>query len=1516
GIKAFFIRSTNGDDRIYGTPDSDVIYGGDGDDIINGDKGADSINGGRGDDTIFLGNNDNVIIEGESGKDNIIVNDEDFTQATIQIKVDVNKDQLSFSRGDFTNSTQVDDYSNFDKDAVIGYSGWEKKQKLSDVLSYLLTFMPKLNALSSSRYSGRYLDGSLSDWSYTINMEGNYEFASPDSLVMFPDYPMQDQWYLSFDGFSTFTVKKKQDISNDFIIHLQDGNQINLKGVLSDVNKYSQINFEFNNGEVVGLLDLLQNSLDQLSTDGNDVIRGFSSDDYLRGGLGDDILQGGGGNDILEGNEGDDILAGNYYGLYWSKSDSVLKGEAPSFFKSDLVPESTGNDTYVFGGNYGNDIVIDHDSTTGNQDILWFKDREKIDELTFHRNGDHLIIKDVGNDCSVNVYNYFVDSSWRIEAIKLGDRGETYLSYEDVARLVVNGTDADDKIVGVDDLDDVINGGKGNDLLSGGGGNDIYVFENQWGQDVIDIWSTNGSSGSVGSDTIYFKDRLPEQVILRKLDDNLIITEKDGVNTVTILGYYAFHSEVGIKQILFSDETAWDSNFINKMAVKGTANDDSIQGVTNKDVIHGGAGNDVIAGTQANYGENLYQNQIFGEAGNDIISGDGVLDGGEGNDIIEGRGQLYGQDGDDHLTGEGELYGGSGNDNLVLTVLTAPNLPGLLDGGAGDDVIDASQTGTMVFGEGAAYADPVKGDMLNILRGGLGNDTLYGSLGNDAYEFNLGDGQDFIIERRVDQAFTNIAASYDVIRLGTGITQADVRYIRQGDDLIIQLSNDSDSITVQNHFNATNTAANHYKIDEIQFADGSILTAAQFESLTTYYGTSTDDVLWGYRDRSETISGGLGNDYIDGGAGNDVLYGDAGNDVLIGGAGDDTLNGGAGNDQYYYKNGGGQDTLDLSGGGQDVLFTNDASEDHLSFQKDGNDLLILIDNDINQSIRVKDHFLGGEKQLSYIQPKSGYMISAQTIANLIKVQGVGGDYDQIVDGDNTANGNLYGSNGKDLIRGFGGDDSLYGFAGDDRLEGGDGDDYLSGGNGGGSDSGDDTLIGGAGKDTLYGEDGNDRLEGGAGNDSYLYYANQGVDTIVVGGGQDMVFFQNIAQSRLSYHRDGDDLVILVDGDLQQQVRVEGHFLGGEYALYGIVPSSGYIVSTATIASNLTALPSGGPATPTDPTDPGTLGGNAQTLNGTDGNDTLTGGAGDDTLNGGKGNDTYVYTAGADVINETGGTDKLVFSNGITFSQIGNYLTKSGDDLILKVDGSNTNQVTLTGFFLGGDNLVETINFETGGSITASQIFDAFGLEMPRSNPQPVYIKTVKGTSGNDSNLKGSSGNDLIQGLSGNDKLYGLEGDDRLEGGAGNDTLNGGAGNDIYVYTAGADIINEAGGMDTLVFSNGITFSQVGNYLTKSGNNLVLKVNGSNTNKVTLTNFFLGGDNLVENISFESGGSITSDQIFDAFGLSVPQSAAASSANNLISAMSAFGVESSAMDTTVANGIHTNPNQYLTGSGLI
>ncbi|AFJ03706.1 Alkaline phosphatase [Methylophaga frappieri] len=471
---------------------------------------------------------------------------------------------------------------------------------------------------------------------------------------------------------------------------------------------------------------------------------------------------------------------------------------------------------------------------------------------------------------------------------------------------------------------------------------------------------------------------------------------------------------------------------------------------------------------------------------------------------------------------------------------------------------------------------------------------------------------------------------------------------------------------------------------------------------------------------------------------------------------------------------------------------------------------------------------------------------------------------------------LLGSNEADLIKGLQGNDDLYGFAGNDQLEGGSGDDWLAGGNGSGSGSGDDTLLGGDGNDTLFGEDGDDTMDGGDGNDHYYYYSGGGQDVVTdAGDGQDILFFNNVEPGRLSYHQDGDDLIVLVDADLEQQVRVINHFLGGNHAIM-VQPNGGYTQTPTDIANQLTDLPAGnggGEDPQEDPEEPsGTSGGSLNldftgddVLVGTAlneviasgaGNDELQGLDGNDRLIGGEGNDTYVIHAGEghDVIVDTNGTNIIHFSGGLTFNDVASGLMKSGNDLILNISASDTVRVAQ---FFSHANTIEKIIFDNGSELPARQLYSAFG----QSEPTAVAItgELVLGD-GRDNSISGTADNDVLLAGRGEDTLQGLAGDDQLIGGAGDDTYVFGTGN-------GQDTVIDTDGVNVISFVDGIGFNDVASGLMRSGDDLILNVGGSG-DSVRVSQFFTIA-NTIDRIEFENGSQITASQLYGAFGVSAP-----------------------------------------------
>ena len=142
----------------------------------------------------------------------------------------------------------------------------------------------------------------------------------------------------------------------------------------------------------------------------------------------------------------------------------------------------------------------------------------------------------------------------------------------------------------------------------------------------------------------------------------------------------------------------------------GTPGADDITGTGQTDFINGLSGNDTIRGAN---GDDI----IFGGSGDDIISGDHVpSQTTQSNDIIfggSGADKLFGRIGEDRLlggNGDDQIFGGSGRDRL--------------SGGNGDDQL----FGGIVPGDASFNPDP---DARDVLAGGKGNDYLDGGLGDD-----------------------------------------------------------------------------------------------------------------------------------------------------------------------------------------------------------------------------------------------------------------------------------------------------------------------------------------------------------------------------------------------------------------------------------------------------------------------------------------------------------------------------------------------------------------------------------------------------------------------------------------------------------------------------------------------------------------------------------------------------------------------------------------------------------------
>lgn len=378
----------------------------------------------------------------------------------------------------------------------------------------------------------------------------------------------------------------------------------------------------------------------------------------------------------------------------------------------------------------------------------------------------------------------------------------------------------------------------------------------------------------------------------------------------------------------------------------GGLGDDTLSGNSGMDTLYGEDGNDKLYGSGGNdalYG-GLGNDRPYGGPGNDYLEGnlgEDYLNGGDGEDILEGgegNDELYGQGGND------ELIGGLGNDKLY--------------GSAGNDVLD----------------------------GGGGEDYLDGGYGNDTYIYKRGYGND-----KINNAFA-LATDVDEIRL-EGLKQRDVIfYANEQDDLIIQIKDTKETLTVLGYFKGGN-----YAVSNIYFADHTVLdfeavkdsyiavcdstdknnlTVAVGGSNVNVYGYEGDDVLKGITS---------GNYIMYGDVGNDTLIGNDGNDILNGGSGDDYLEGGSGSKTYIYGKGYGNDCInnyDTSITSDGIVLNYINLEDVMFYTNEKEDLIIEI-KETSETLTVANYFSGDDYVVDKITFSDKSYLDSKDIQNIV-----------------------------------------------------------------------------------------------------------------------------------------------------------------------------------------------------------------------------------------------------------------------------------------------------------------------------------------------------------------------------------------------------------------------------------------------------------------------------------------------------------------------------------------------------
>lgn len=560
-------------------------------------------------------------------------------------------------------------------------------------------------------------------------------------------------------------------------------------------------------------------------------------------------------------------------------------------------------------------------------------------------------------------------------------------------------------------------------------------------------------------------------------------------------------------------------------------------------------------------------------------------------------------------------------------------------------------------------------------------------------------------------------------------------------------------------------------LEEIVFADGSVLTEAEFAARCA---------------ADSLFAGGDGEDLIEGGDAEAVFEGGAGNDILIGGAWDD---------RYVWRRGDGWDTIRDAGGANRILFGAGIAPDEPRLGA------AVVEGETVLLVRI------GEEGLRL--PADGLDIESFRL--------------EFADGTVLGLADLAAGQDALPLNGGEGNDVLAGTPFADRIEGGAGEDVLEGG------SRLDSLRG----QTAWNWPGNGAdcfaFNAGDGRDTIVYRdpwlrERQGADRIDFGPGirpQDVSirlaasewvpmsehFLEGMLVNQFAYElmspelrsqfygrREGaflrqtfeirygaeDAVSIVVDGG-DERLESEGldcrpiDDMGREYSLLDDILPIKLVRfddgSTATPVDLLAADAGGIEIRGTEGAD--VLYGTAfaDTLFGEGGDDLLEGGAGDDALAGGVGADVYLVGPG-------GGNDML-FDDG-----------PDGEPDVLRIAGAAPDSVQLER--QGADLLVWS-----GGadSVRVSGWFDGLGIES-------IAFDDGSGWWSRD---------DIAGELVRQTTLIGAAGDDVLAGGRRDEAFHGGAGDDIYAIgrAGGADtIVDMEGGYDTLRLTDGIASDEV------------------------------------------------------------------------------------------------------------
>ncbi|MCJ2163449.1 MULTISPECIES: calcium-binding protein [unclassified Pseudodesulfovibrio] len=950
-----------------------------------------------------------------------------------------------------------------------------------------------------------------------------------------------------------------------------------------------------------------------------------------------------------------------------------------------------GPDAYVFGSNFGHDIIDDREPAPGGDDFDAIRFATyKSDEISAERDGNDLILTVTATGDSVRIVEQFLRKRPGLMGGYIDeDRGVNEIVFADgvvwdnleMARQVCDPQDGDQVYIGTRSTD-FLDGGAGNDTLSGKDSLDVYRFGIGSGNDVIhdqmesllllDEDYIEFGEGVTFNDLIFERDGDSDDLLIRinGTDDSLTITGQFNASNTEVFGMFWPDR---IENLAFSNGTTmrWYEVMHDLIQKAKTDGDDEIFGFHFQDTLDGGAGNDTLHGGNdgdtyifgRGYGQDVvndYHSDILTVTPDTVLFKEGITP----EDIHLSR---DGASSDLTISIEGDDGSLTIIDQFDADVMGPFGTQWLnrIETFKFQDTAETVWTWTDIMDKLIAESSTDGDDEIHgfhrsdVLDGGAGNDTLMGGDLSDIYKYGIGSGNDLIR----DIITTILAEDNDRVEFGPGITLADltVHNADEGNDLVITINSTGETLTIDDQFKLTGVSSMDNRIEEFHFDDGTIMYSHEFGRLTTI-GT----------------------------AGDDIIYGSNCYDTLIGGAGNDTLIGKSYSDIYMIGAGSGHDVIQESVRNiihpdtDIVKFGEGITPGDVIASRSGDNLVLTING--ADSLTVEDCFFTESKEIEEFHFEDG------TIWTLSDVQGM-------------------------ILIGTDGDDSLIGF-----------------------DGRSDILDGGLGNDTLKGE-------GAA--DTYVFNVGYGQDVIhenariTVDSIKDKVLFgDGITADNIVLSRSDDDLIFSIAGT-SDQLTIQQQFFTEGYEVEEFHFSNGTIWTMDDVQAMLLAGTDG---------EDTLIGFNdrSDVLDGGLGNDRLEGKGYADTYIFDVGYGQDVIRDYPQILSDTI-KDKVVFGAGVTTENI--ILSQSDGDLIISIAGTS-DQLTIEDTLNSSVYRVEEYHFADGTVWTLDDVVTILENTVPPLVPTHVGTSgndTINGTSGDDI-IQGGTGNDYTTGGYGKD-LY-------------------------------------------------------------------------------------------------------------------------------------------------------------------